>query len=126
MKSASLHRVTRKLPLVVVALLGTYLSSAPVSNAQSVIAITNWDGTVLPSAAHLYTTSDYCYNPHPTVTVCTWVLRKIYGDNSAVAVVAHYPAGQVPACGSGVTQHLTSGYSRSFCSITATAAVYGQ
>jgi hypothetical protein len=126
MKRASLHCAMRRLSMVAVALLGTYFVSAPVSNAQTVYAITNWDGTILPSAASLYTRQDYCYNPTYGVTVCTWVIRKLYGDNSAVIAVAHYPNGAVPACNSGVTQHITSGYSRSFCSLTATAAVYGQ
>ena len=125
MKRTSLRCVTRRLSILAVALFGTYFMSAPVSNAQSVYAITNWDGTILSSAASLYTVMNYCYNPTNGVTVCTWVVRKLYGDQHAVVAVAEYPAGTTPACDSGVTQQITSGYTRSGCSLTATAAVYG-
>jgi hypothetical protein len=125
MKTTSLRCVTRRLSILAVALFGTYFASAPVSNAQSVYAITNWDGTILPSAASLYTVMNYCYNPTYGVTVCTWVVRKLYGDQSAVVAVAEYPAATIPACDSGVTQQITSGYTRSGCYLTATAAVYG-
>jgi hypothetical protein len=126
MKTASLRCVTRRLAVLAVALVGTYVVSTPVSNAQTVYAITNWDGTILPSAASLYEVQNYCYNPTNGVTVCTWVVRKLYGDQHAVVAVAHYPAGTTPACNSGVTQQITGGYTRSSCSLTATAAVYGQ
>jgi hypothetical protein len=66
-----------------------------------------------------------CYNPTQGVSVCTYVLRRLYGNQSAVAVVAHGPGGVDPACYYGVTQMLANGYSRSGCSFAASSAVYG-
>ena len=125
MKFNSLQRIARAIPKVAVGVLGAYLLSSPASYGQSLIAITNWDGTVLSSAAGLYTTSRSCYNPTAGVTVCTYVLRRLYGNQSAVVVVAHGPGGIDPACYYGVTQQIAPGYSRSGCSIVASSDVYG-
>ena len=125
MMSNSLQRVTRRLSKLVLGLAGAYLLSAPVGNAQTVYQITNWDGTILPSAAALYTVDKFCYNPTQGVTVCLWHTRRLYGNYHPVVVVAHGPGGVDPACYSGVTQQIDSGYTRSGCAIFATAAVYG-
>jgi len=121
----SLQRVMRRLSKLALGLAGACLLSAPVSNAQTVYQITNWDGTILPSAAGLYTVDRSCYNPTQGVTVCLWLARRLYGNFHPVVVGAHGPGGVDPACYPGVTQQIDSGYTRSGCVVYATAAVYG-
>ena len=121
----SLQRVMRRVSTLALGLAGAYLLSAPIGTAQTVYPITNWDGTILPSAASLYTVGKYCYNPTAGVTVCLWHVRRLYGNFSPAVFVAHGPGGVDPACYSGFTQQIDSGYTRSGCSVYATAAVYG-
>ena len=106
-----------------IGLLGAICLSTSAVNAQTVIQITNYDGTVLSSAASLYTNYRHCAPSGPT-TVCEWYLRKLYGDNSAVVVTINTNGGD-PACYSGFTQYIVSGYTRSGCTVYATSAVYG-
>lgn len=120
-----LQRVTRAIH--VLGLLGACLLTAATSSAQTTYQITNWDGTIVPAAAHLYTAQVQCYNSSslPPATICSFVVRRLYGSQSAVVVVMDYPNGSEPGCYNGVTQQIDSGYSRSSCAIFATAAVYG-
>lgn len=124
MESTSLQRIVRKIATLGVAAAGVMALHTSVSEAQTVIQITNSDGTVLPGSASLYTSYRHCA-PSGPVTVCDWTLRKLYGDNSAV-VVAINTAGGDPACYSGFTQYIVSGYTRSGCIVYATSSVYGQ
>jgi YD repeat-containing protein len=87
------------------------------------IAITNWNGTILPAAASLYTVEASCSSGQ-WHTACTWVVRKLYGNQGAVVVVAHAPNGANPACSSGTTQQITTGYVLTGCALSST--VYGQ
>jgi len=125
---STLQRVTRRIPKIAAGLLGTFLMSASVSNAQSVFQITDINGNVIPAAAGLYYSSYFCYNaggPPMPAQICIWTLRKLYGDFSAVVVVADQPHGNAPGCVNGGTQMISSGYTRSSCFVYATAAVYG-
>jgi hypothetical protein len=123
MDSTTLSRFVRRVSAAGVALAGAICLTTSVGNAQTVIQITSWDGTVLPAAASLYTTSRHCAPAGP-VTVCDWYVRRLYGENAAVVVTIN-TAGGDPACYSGFTQYIVSGYSRSGCAVYATAAVYG-
>ena len=87
------------------------------------VAITSSAGTILPAAASLYTVLSSC-NGIPKV--CTWIVKKLYGDLQPVVVVVQQPPNSTdPACNLGGTQQITSGYSRSLCLLVATSAVYG-
>ena len=98
--------------------------AAEPTNTPTSYAITSSAGTILPAAASLYTVAASCSG---TPAVCSWVVRKLYGDQGAVVVVVQPPPNATnPACYFGNTQQITSGYSRSVCQVTATAAVYGQ
>lgn len=123
MNSTTLQRVARRLSTLVIGIVGMVCLSTSVGNAQSVIQITNWDGTVLPAHAHLYTMFKHCA-PSGPVTVCDWYVRKLYGDNYAVIVAVH-TGGVDPACNGGFTVHQLSGYSRSGCLVYVSTAVYG-
>ena len=90
------------------------------------IAITSASGTILPSAASLYNVSNYCQPAGPSQSVCFWEVRKSYGNYSPVALVVKMPPGSIPACTSGTTQQIASGYVRSACVLTALSTVYGQ
>ena len=88
METRILRRIVRRASPIAIGLAGAIALHASVSQAQTVIQITNYDGTVLPASASLYTTYRHCA-PSGPVTVCDWYLRKLYGDNSAVA---QYPS----------------------------------
>lgn len=122
MYSNLLQRIAR-ISTLGIGLVGVLCLSTSAVNAQSVIQITNWDGTVLPAHAALYTTSRHCA-PSGPVTVCDWYVRKLYGDNYPVVVTVN-TAGGDPACLSGFVVQQASGYTRSGCMVFATAAVYG-
>jgi hypothetical protein len=126
MKSTTLQRIARRTSMFVAGLAGAVCLSTSVGNAQTTIQLTNWDGTVFPAHAHLYTTYKKCTSTGGSqVTVCEWYIRKLYGDNSAVVVTIHAPNGSDPACQSGSVVHIVSGYTRSSCAVFASAAVYG-
>ena len=103
---------------------GNRTSISATGGTPTYVAITSSNGTILPSAASLYTVQASCQSG-TWHTVCTWVVRKLYGDNSAVIAVTHAPAGVNPACNSGVTQQVTTGYVRSSCVLSALSTVYG-
>lgn len=90
------------------------------------ISITGSNGAILPSAASLYNVSNNCQSGQ-WHTACTWMVRKSYGDFSAVAVVVRAPDGSptTPACTNGTTQQLSSGYVRSGCSLSVESTLYG-
>lgn len=90
------------------------------------IAITSSTGAILPSASSLYSVSNYCQPAGPSQSVCFWEVRKSYGNYSPVALVVKTPPGSIPACASGTTQQIASGYVRSACVLTALSTVYGQ
>src|SRR3982750_526859 len=113
METTLLRRIVRRVSTLGVGLAGAIALYASVSHAQTVIQITNYDGTVLAASASLYTTYRHCA-PSGPVTVCDWYLRKLYGDNSAVVVTINTNGGD-PACYSGFTQYIVSGYTRSGC-----------
>jgi YD repeat-containing protein len=94
------------------------------SGNSAYVAITASNGTILSSAAGLYTVEASCSSGQ-WHTACTWVVRKLYGNQSAVVVVAHAPNGTSPACNSGTTQQITTGYYLSGCSLTALSTAYG-
>jgi YD repeat-containing protein len=98
-------------------------STAEPGSGPTSITITSGTGTILPAAAALYAVTTTC-SGQPTS--CTWLVRKLYGDQGTVVVVVHAPNGVNPACNSGVTQQITSGYSRSGCTASALSTVYGQ
>jgi len=98
-------------------------SAAEPGSGPTYIAITSSAGTILPAAASLYTVVSNCSGQPAS---CTWLVRKLYGNQSQVVVVVHAPNGVNPACNSGVTQQVTSGYTRSGCSVSALSTVYGQ
>ena len=123
MVSTMLRRIALRVATLGIGLASVIGLSTSVANAQSVIQITSWDGTVLPAHAHLYTTSRHCAPAGP-VTVCDWYVRKLYGDNYAVVVTVN-TAGGDPACLSGFVVHQLSGYTRSGCMVFASTAVYG-
>ena len=126
MLSTSLQRVTRQASVLVLGVLGTLLMSTSAIRAQTAYQITNSNGNVLPESAGLYTVMSSCQSVGTLpVTVCTWVLRKLYGDQSQVVVVADAPNGVAPGCTHGTTQQISSGYTRSGCVVYATSAVYG-
>lgn len=126
MLTVSLQRVTRHASMLVLGVMGTLLMSMSASQAQTAYQVTNSNGNVLPESAGLYTSSNSCQSvPNMPVTVCTWVLRKLYGDQGAVVIVAHAPNGVAPGCTYGTTQQISSGYTRSGCIVYATSAVYG-
>ena len=124
MESTSLQRVVRNVSALGIALAGALAFHASVSQAQTPIQITNYDGTVLAGSASLYTTYRHCA-PSGPATICEWYLRKLYGDNSAVVVTIN-TAGGDPACYSGFTQYIVNGYTRSGCAVYASSSVYGQ
>jgi hypothetical protein len=127
MISKAIQRVMRAWKLGI-SLLGVFLVTTSVSPAQSAYQITDSGGNVLSASSSLYTSSYSCYNsggPPMPATICTWVLRKLYGDMSAVAVFVDQPHGSAPGCVNGGTQVLASGYTRSGCIVYATAAAYG-
>jgi hypothetical protein len=128
MLTTSLRRVTRHVSKLSLGLSAALLMSAAVSNAQSSYQITDWSGNILPAAAGLYTVSWNCYNaggPPMPATICTWYVRRLYGSNYPVVVVADYPHASPPGCHNGVTQQIDAGYTRSNCGVFASAAVYG-
>jgi len=100
-------------------------SSSSSSGGPTYIAITSSAGAILPSAASLYRVEASCSSGQ-WHTACTWVVRKLYGGQAAVIAVVHAPAGTNPACNSGTTQQITTGYVRSGCSLSALSTVYGQ
>jgi hypothetical protein len=123
MESAILRRAARRFSTLAFSLAGALALSTSVGNAQSTIQLTNWVGTVYPAHAHLYTVYKKCSGQY--WTVCEWYVRKLYGDNSAVVVVVHAPNGVDPACNSGTTQYIVSGYTRSACAVYVSSAQYG-
>jgi hypothetical protein len=128
MVSTKLRRVTRRISRVAAGMLGTFLVSASVSHAQSVIQITDINGNVVPAAVGVYASGYYCYNaggPPMPAQICIWTLRKVYGDFSVVVVIADAPHGNPPGCVNGATQSISGGYTRSNCFVYATAAAYG-
>ena len=99
-------------------------SAAEPGSGPTYIAITSSTGAILPAAASLDTVVSSC-SGQPQV--CTWLVRKLYGDlNPVVVVVQPPPNATNPACWSGATQQITSGYSRSACAVSALSTVYGQ
>jgi len=126
MISRTLRRIAPQIPKLACGVAAAFCLSASVGNAQSVIQITDWAGNVIPAHAHLYTMAKKCSNPQgmPNATVCDWYVRRLYGNNYPVVVVIHVP-GVDPACGSGYTQLISPGYTRSGCALTVTAADYG-
>lgn len=98
-------------------------ASEPGGGGPTYISITSSTGTILPAAASLYMVASYC-NGQPAS--CTWRVQKLYGDQGVVVVVVHAPNGVNPACNNGVTQQLTSGYTRAGCVARALSTVYGQ
>jgi YD repeat-containing protein len=99
-------------------------SAAEPGSGPTYISITSSAGAILPAAASLYTVTSSC-SGQPQA--CTWLVRKLYGDQNPVVVVVQPPPNATnPACWSGATQQITSGYSRSGCSLSALSTVYGQ
>lgn len=126
MRSTIQQRFVRQVSMLIIGIAGLSGLPAAVTQAQSVIQITNYDGTVLPASASLYTVYRKCTSVGgPQATVCEWYLRKLYGDNSAVVVTVHAPNGVDPACYAGGTQFIASGYTRSGCTVYATTVAYG-
>jgi hypothetical protein len=101
--------------------LGTFTTAAPSS-----YAITTSNGTIVPAASGLYQVENGCSSGQ-WHTACTWVVRKKYGNMGPVVVVVRAPDGNpaVPACTNGTTQQITTGYTRSVCSLSALASAYG-
>jgi hypothetical protein len=126
MQSISLRRVTRRVAMLA-GLVGALALSTSVGHATTWHQITNADGTIYAPAAGLYTVATWCYTSSGayTATVCHWYVRKLYGDQSAVVVVIHQPNGVDPACYSGYTAQISSGYSRSQCILYASDTAYG-
>jgi hypothetical protein len=125
----SLQRATRRYPALALGLFGTFLMVASVGNAQSSYQITDSSGNIVPAASSLYTVSSSCYNaggPPMPAQICTWVVRKLYGDNNPVVVVVDSPHATPPGCQYGATTQISSGYTRVNCQVWASAAVYGQ
>jgi YD repeat-containing protein len=87
-------------------------------------AITTSNGVIVPAASSLYQVENSC-SGGTWHTACTWLVRKKYGNYMPVIVVVRAPDGAVPACTNGTTQQVSSGYTRSVCALSATAAVYG-
>jgi hypothetical protein len=123
----SLRRGVRVVSKLGGGLVAAFCLSSSVGYAQTTIQITDWSGNVYPAHAHLYTVHKNCSNPGgmPNATVCEWYVRKLYGNNAAVVVVIHAPNGANPACSSGATQYLASGYTRSSCGAFVSSTVYG-
>src|SRR4051794_37684496 len=105
MDSTSLRRIVRRVSTLVIALAAPMGPSASGANAQSVVQIQNFDGTILASAGSLYTTYRHCAPTGGGVPVCEWYVRKLYGDNAAVVVTINVNGGD-PACYSGFTQYV--------------------
>ncbi len=99
-------------------------STTQFTTAPGSIQITGSNGAILPSAASLYNVSNSCSSGQ-WHTACTWMVRKSYGDFGAVAVTVRAPDGTIPSCTNGTTQHLSSGYVRSGCSLSVQSTVYG-
>jgi len=104
---------------------GNRTSATTDSGSPSYVGITSSNGTIVASAASLYTVNSSCQSSPPWATVCSWVVRKLYGDNSAVIAVVDAPNGTNPGCSKGVTQSITTGYVRSGCMLSALSTVYG-
>ena len=103
----------------------TAINTGGGGGAPTYIAITNSSGTILPSAAALYTVASSC-SSNPYYTLCTWQVSKLYGDRGLVARVSHEPRGIDPGCYSGTHVQITTGYVRSGCALSALSTVYGQ
>ncbi len=99
-------------------------SSSSSSGGPTYVAITSSNGTILASASTLYVVDNSCSSGQ-FHTACTWLVRKLYGDQSAVIAVVRAPDGAIPACTNGTTQNVTAGYVRSGCSLSALSTVYG-
>lgn len=105
--------------------LAAFVLTTSAAGAQTSYQLTDWQGNLTSTAAGLYEVQNYCYNPTNGVTVCTWLVRRLYGSNHPVIVIAEYPAATQPACDNGVVQQIDSGYTRSGCQVYASAAVFG-
>ena len=94
--------------------------SAHSSSATAVTSrqITDSSGNVLSSASSLYVRVNTC----PYQNTCVWYVRKNYGDNSSVVSVQGTTS---PACTSGSTTSISSGYQRSGCILRAAPSKYG-
>jgi hypothetical protein len=127
MDSTILRRCARRLATLLVATIGAIGLSTSTTSAQSVIQITNYDGTVLPAHAAVYSVYKRCYTNvggGPQPTICEWYLNRLGAGGGARLVVIHVN-GSDPACYAGFTQYIVSGYTRSQCTVYVAASQYG-
>jgi fibronectin type 3 domain-containing protein len=101
---------------------GTTSAQSSAVSASTFYQITNNSGTVIAAAASLYTAST---GPAGGPGVYFWQVLQAYGSKAAVVIATTGVNGTPPACATGTTQTLASGYQRSGCVLNAAPNSYG-
>jgi YD repeat-containing protein len=101
---------------------GTTSGQSSSTSASTFFQITDGSGNVISSASSLYTVSA---GPAGGPGVYFWQVVQAYGSKAAVIVVTTGVNGSPPACASGTTQHISSGYQRNGCYSYAAPSAYG-
>lgn len=100
---------------------GLSSSQSSVLSIYTAYEITDSNGSVIPAAASLYTSSTWTEYPQ----VNFWAVSQAYGSKSYVVIANTQAYSGQSACQYGTTQMVASGYQRNACVLYASPSAYG-